>query len=921
MKRVFSIVFFILTGLFPASAQFFNLGDEPGSLEWNEITTTNYRIVFPRGTDSLAREFAKSLEINRPGVGASIGFLPNEAYRRQMPVILHPNLCTSNGVVTWAPRRMELFTTPSVSPLSSVCNIEELAIHESRHVAQMQLGAAKPYRWLKYVGGELWAGAMSALYPGPALLEGDAVVAETELSPSGRGRSASFLKYYDYSFSKGDWRDFYQWRYGSQKKYTPDHYRAGYFTLSGIRTYYDCPNLSRNYFRGIGEGWPLPLFHLQKTVKEASGKNFRETFRDISKKQEAAWEEEAQLRAPFSKTRRVTGEYRLYVSFKETASDGKRVWSILSGLDRTPELVEVFPDWKVKRLCGMSASSSGLCWSENHKRLFWSETITDTRWSLKSTSVIRYRTEDGKRGFLTRGTRYFHPYPSGKNILATEYAVDGVSAIVELDGMTGELLRRIQAPRELQVLECISLNGRIYCSCLGEKGQGIYDSSFNAVLEPEFVSIKNLQTNDGKICFCSDRNGSDEFYSLCVENGETVMLSSTRYGGWDYRFVGDSLYFSGTSALYSIAKTDLRKDATNFHDVFRSPVAEKLSSQVSSMPKAQADTSILKTKPYYKLPHLFKFHSWVPAYVNFNALESMTMSDLQSAAGLGATAFFQNDLNSFSGFIAYSAWNKKSGWRSSGHASFKYTGLYPVIEAKFDIGNSDSRQYFYRSAKKDTLFYSTTQTPLTELSLKAYVPINLSSGGWSRGIVPQLQYSYSNDCYYNEKGKRIGFHTLSAAVRAYTMQSIPSSCIYPRWGIGAEIGGSYMPKLDDLSNPVAYARIYGYLPGIIRTHGIRLDALGYNTRQGYVNLTYAFPFAAVDWSFLCPVIYIRNFEFYAKARLSNYKAAPTQYGGELVAHLGNLIWIPYHTRIGVSVNYCPSLAKKVSAGLVFSISM
>lgn len=925
MKRVFSILFFVLSVLPRASAQLYSLGDEQGSLRWKEIRSANYRVVFPEGSDSLAKEYAKTLELNRPAVGASIGFLPNEAYRKPMPVILHPNTCKSNGVVTWSPRRMELLCTPSASPLSSMTNVSELAVHESRHVAQMQLGAAKPYRWLRYVSGELWVGAMSALYPGPTILEGDAVVAETELSKAGRGRSASFLKYYDACFAAGDWRDFYRWSWGSQRNYTPDYYRAGYFTIAGIRAYYDSPDFSRNYFRGIGEGWPLPFFYLQKTVRAASGKNFRETFKEISVKQEQAWQQESMQRAPFTPTERITKGGGLYESFTESTTDGKRIWSIRSGLDRTSELVETDHSGKIRRLMSISPGASRLSWYPEKKMLLWSETITDARWSLKSYSVLKYRTEDGRTGSLTKGTRFFNPRTEDDVILVTEYPVEGGSAIVILDPESGKVIRRIKAPGTLQVLECGMTDGKIYCSCLGEKGQGIYDSHFRAVLEPEYVSIRDFTVSDGKIFFSSDRNGSDEFYSLDPVSGKTVMLTSTRFGGSDYFFLGDSLYFSAVGAsdkaIYAIANKDLRNTEVDFHTLYRSPVAEKLSAQASCMPRASADTTIGEARPYNRLRHLFKFHSWIPAYVDTDALESLTLSNLQSAAGLGATAFFHNDLNSFSGSIAYSAWNHKSGWRSSGHAKFKYSGLYPVIEASVDIGNRDSHRYFFNSPSKDTLFYSKGGNALAEISLRTYVPLNFSSGGWNRGVVPQIQYSFRSDVFCDENGGMTGFHTLSASFRAYSVQAVASSCIYPRWGIGAEIGGSIMPGLRELSTPLAYARIYGYLPGIIRTHGIRLEALGYSSIQGYLSFTYAFPFAAVDWSLLSPVAYIRNFEFYAKARLSNRPDAPTQFGGEIVARLGNLLWIPYDTRIGVSVNYCPAAGKKPLVGFVFSVNM
>ena len=35
-------------------AQFYSLGDDPGRLRWNHFETPHYRIIHPRGVDSLA---------------------------------------------------------------------------------------------------------------------------------------------------------------------------------------------------------------------------------------------------------------------------------------------------------------------------------------------------------------------------------------------------------------------------------------------------------------------------------------------------------------------------------------------------------------------------------------------------------------------------------------------------------------------------------------------------------------------------------------------------------------------------------------------------------------------------------------------------------------------------------------------------
>ena len=109
-----------------------------------------------------------------------------------MPVILHPYAGISNGLVAWAPRRMDLFTLPDVSGMTPVPWAKLLAIHEGRHVAQKQFLRTGFWTGFHYPFGEL-AEMIIGMVPNSSLLEGDAVVAETALTKAGRGRSADFL--------------------------------------------------------------------------------------------------------------------------------------------------------------------------------------------------------------------------------------------------------------------------------------------------------------------------------------------------------------------------------------------------------------------------------------------------------------------------------------------------------------------------------------------------------------------------------------------------------------------------------------------------------------------------------------------------------------------------------------------------------
>ena len=249
MKRlilIFSIILLPLT----ASAQFYVTGDDPGRLRWNYIDTDNFRIIYPQGSDSLARVYGTNLEKYRIPVSRSSGYTPVGTGRLRMPVVLHA-WNSSNGSVAWAPKRMDLFTIPSAYTSEALPWADMLAVHESRHVTQMQFGTTKALRPFNWAFGEMFNILVSIMYPGIDFMEGDAVITETAFSNSGRGRSAEFLNYYRVALDNGGIRKWGQWSFDSQKNYSPNYYALGYLTLGGIRTFYDCPEYMSDVYHDI----------------------------------------------------------------------------------------------------------------------------------------------------------------------------------------------------------------------------------------------------------------------------------------------------------------------------------------------------------------------------------------------------------------------------------------------------------------------------------------------------------------------------------------------------------------------------------------------------------------------------------------------------------------------------------------------
>ena len=103
------LLFICLSASISIRAQFMDYGSDPARFKWNIVRLPHYNLVYPQGTDSMAYHYALYLENAYPHIQKTIG----KPIKARFPVILHPANMQSNGMVSWAPRRMELITTPS----------------------------------------------------------------------------------------------------------------------------------------------------------------------------------------------------------------------------------------------------------------------------------------------------------------------------------------------------------------------------------------------------------------------------------------------------------------------------------------------------------------------------------------------------------------------------------------------------------------------------------------------------------------------------------------------------------------------------------------------------------------------------------------------------------------------------------------
>ncbi len=862
IRKIFFLI--LLTALLSgrAGAQFYSTGDDPASIKWNVIKTPNYRVVYPMEVDSLAQQYTWLLESTRQQTMSDLQINPDP-----IEVILHPYNLLSNGVVSWAPKRVELYTTPQVSADFSLPWDLQLVLHESAHVGQLEHFTGKNMKLFYAVFGQMATGFAAGAYAGQYFLEGDAVYRETHYSPAGRGRKAQFFEYYRAAFLSGEQRNRRQWRYGSYKKYAPSIYEFGYLQAEHAHSIAKTPHLSARLLKYMADHFYNPYSDLSaynRYITKGSYNSYFNSMKDWYLEKWRADLERREITEAQTIPHKESSFYQTYVSPVVVSPDS--VIYIKRGYAQPTSLVMVSTNTDFvkqhrggeKTLQAFSSNTSQI--KGNSKFLVWSEITPSARWVHKNNSnIYLYDIASGDITKITHGERLFNPMPdeSGERISAIKYDVQGESSVKIFRLSTREELCEITGPgAHIQILETIWCSKWLYALGLDVNGVALYRVDIMKILGSgelymnnrdawsrvsgySYSSISNLSQSKGAIYFESDFDGVDNIY--CVNEEDLIDLdpnSGTTIRSISHR-VTNSLY----GAHSPFATDDGRVYYSNvtldgYKPVYTEFDSEKLNERdttifTSTLWEQPSDSIIRETrenylKPagvkydserYYKAKHLFNLHSWAPFYINPNRIMNSTGENTRDYVSLGATLLSQNKLGTLVSLFGYSY---RPGYHG-GHIMAEYTGLYPVFRLEADY-NSERRSEI--SVEKDDQGYvlksGDARGHLFELQASVYVPFNFSRGGWNSGFVPQVLYKFDNNKFYDISGNKYLYNEMIAGFTLYKYRKMSHSEVYPRWGGGIKAFSKFCPTQSSLFASSAAIEGYAYAPGFGSIDGFRL---------------------------------------------------------------------------------------------------
>ncbi len=486
----------------------------PSHVRWMRLHHDSLDVLFPQGEETKARRVA-SLMLRLAATD------PITAHSRYKPiaVLLQPQTNISNGYVGLAPYVSEFYLEPHENPfeLGSLPWTDLLALHEYRHVQQVNAANTGISHLVKLIFGDLVFSGFYALSVPNWYREGDAVLTETKWTSQGRGRLSQFTLPFFQKAMEGDPWDYYKVRNGSYKEFTPDYYALGYMMI----TY-------GNQFFGE-DPWDTIMHHAPRfkhlfnpfsgLVRDYYGKSNKGLYLDAMRcyRDECNVLRVPDVRYPTIPLRKQDFDRDYFDMTYPVVDEDGNVYAAITTFDRTTGIYRIDPGGNHTRIISMGWQKDSY-FHYRHHRFVWTELRFDPRWLRKDESVIVvYDEEKKKRSIIRPEKGYFTPSldEQGTRIVALHESATGHYTLRILDAVSGTLLRELPNPE----------NRYLGYPVFGSDGTSVIATARNA---------------KGQMCLLRQDILTGEFRKL-TEESYSILGKPFEFGRWILLTTGVSM--------------------------------------------------------------------------------------------------------------------------------------------------------------------------------------------------------------------------------------------------------------------------------------------------------------------------------------------------------------------------------------------
>lgn len=700
-------------------------------ITWKKIKTDHFVIIYDNVIEQDAQDIANQIEAVFKSLTNTMG---EEIH--PFTLVLTAQNVTTNGYVSPINNHSEFFPVPPESSHGTIEWYTSLVLHEGRHMAQfsnIRDSLLQKVTGILMGSNNVVFGALIPLY----FFEGDAVLTETLLSESGRGREPSFERELRTILLSGENFSFQKAFYRSKNDYYPNYYVLGYYLMTYLRREYGADVLSRIIDSAANDPFPL---NFSRHCYFVTGKTIVTIYNEVMEELKKEW-----LVQDSTVTKTVTdtlikSDSKIYTNrlYPQVNRSGDLVY-IKSDLDGNSYLYK--NDEK-----HISIYNNFSLYSN---KIVYTEKGYDIRWESKGYSdLFIYNMSSRKKEKITDNKRYFYPSfsPDGEKIATIEYGLNRTPSLVIIDSKTASEINKIEFKRGdmLSSPSWDSTGNLVVVSRLTDKGNciGIVDlntGTFENVTDYNNISKYSPVFYKNTVLFVSTYSGIENVHAVDLDTREEFQVISSKFGvNFPYVDLTENrLIFSQYHKQgYGIDSYILDRDKwINVNKIERNHVDyfEPLLDQ--EIPVTKFPDKVFEAEKYNPNTNLIDVHAWLysPFYSFINKSD---VSKDSETFDLHELILFSNDRLGLLQTNLYTHYNSKNNSFDLGTLG-SYKGFFPVLS--WDIN----------------LFFNKAGGNLSTMNISGTleIPLNFSyqDFGLGLGVTPETfrDFTNSNNSYDN----------------------------------------------------------------------------------------------------------------------------------------------------------------------------
>jgi len=903
-------------------AQIFDDSQAPPTIKWDQISTPDFQLIFPREFHSQASTLASELVIIMQKVRRDLKLRP-----RKITFIIQTNTLEQNGYVQLAPRKSELYSTPS-NIASNQSWLDNLAVHEYRHVVQFDnLTGRFRAPFFEQLGLALYGLHLPSWY-----FEGDAVHTETVLTNGGRGRLPSWEMPIRTNILSGKNYTYEKYTMGSYKDIVPSYYTIGYFLATRLKNEYgdDIQDRLLTHVRYH----LLKPYSFNSALKKETGMTtsafYKTTVRELTKK----WQEQQLLKSPitYPHLRTENSKYPQSWLLPQVDQSGN-LYALYQSPEHISQIVKVdHTNGKQKTILKTGAQLMPYFDLKSH-HIVWDEIRRDARYSKRDYNVINiHNLHTRQTKTLTSKTRLYSPALSfqGDQIACISVDLTNLTQLVILDPISGNIINTVNPPQDVHIQQPqFNQHGnKVVAIAVSKQGTCLITYDFSDREWSYLTEWSNQQLErpiylGDNIIFKAHYSGTDNLYHYDTNQKNISAITNTKFGAFNPFFDSNSnqLYFNDYAVdgykLASISlDTVIRRDINTIEDRFTHYYKASLP-QVTIPDTISIDSSSFRITPYKGLKRIINFHSLTISSTDFSSFDNYKpgifwiSNNLLNTTKISLGYEYDTDLN-----------------KGIYSAEVKYEKYFPKLSLRYENRGQIGRAAYKNNPDSVVSFDWQEHLVTAQISLpwSIYRQNQIYSYGINIATYYQKRYDPSIG---NIPNFRKEFRFPMSYQAYFNRNSMMSKMdLAPKWGQNMSITFRHSPFESAIGGTISSLRTSFYFPGIFNNHSLQIrlnaqkasDIYQYTTDiptvsgYGHFNspqvqntllINYRMPLVYPDWT-IGGIAYIKRLKgglFADYQNIHKNNAAPKTFGINLSADVNFLRYVLPDFDCGLKLTY------------------